>query len=159
MRSFAMPATPEAALPPPATPVGGVAAVTENVGIDAGTTAALEGLQALRSSPEYSRAFQLELWKRAEEEKFRAYLKEEEASIREGLEDDYRQRELLRAKEFRQRQNELKDLEGKVRKKFQELQQREVAVASEEARVAAHLEEVKRRAERTVQEQEDASRR
>lgn len=126
---------------------------------NAETAAALEGLQALRSSPEYSKAFQLELWKRAEEEKFRTYLKEEEAAMREGLEEDYRQRELQRAKDFRQRQTELKDLEAKVRKKFQELQQREVAIVSEEARVATMAEEAKRRADRAIQEIEDASRR
>lgn len=126
---------------------------------NAETEVALEGLQALRSSPEYSRAFQLELWKRAEEEKFRAWLKEEESALREGLEEEYRQRELQRAKEFRLRQSDMKELEAKVRKKFQELQQREMAIVSEEARVTAHLEESRRRADRAIQEQEDSSRR
>jgi hypothetical protein len=120
---------------------------------------AVEGLDALRSSPEYSAAFELELWKRAEEEKFRTFLKGQESAMRQQLDDEYRQKELQRAKEFRTKQNELKDLEAKVRKKFQDLQQREVALVAEEARVSSLRDEMKRRTDLAIQEHEDASRR
>jgi len=120
---------------------------------------ATEVLKSVRESPGYSTAYELELWKRAEEEKFRAYLSEQETTMRERLEEEYRQRELSRAKEFRQKQSEFRELEAKVRRKLQELQQREVAVVTEEARVAALRDEVKRRTDLAIQEHEDACKR
>lgn len=119
----------------------------------------LGGLQAMRGSAEYATAYELELWKRAEEEKFRANLKEQEATMRDQLEEEYRQREVSRAKEFRQKQSELRDVEAKVRKKLQELQQREVALVAEETRVTALRDEMKRRTDLAVQDQKDASHR
>lgn len=134
------------------TPAGGIGEETQGIN-------ALEGLQALRSSPEYSAAFELELWKRSEEEKFRTFLKGQESAMRQQLDDEYRQKELQRAKEFRMKQNELKDLEAKVRKKFQDMQQREVTLVANETRDSALRDEMKRRTDMAIQEHEDASKR
>lgn len=49
--------------------------------------------------------------------------------LRERLEDEYRQRELLRAQSFRQQQSELRDLEQRAKKKLMEMQHREQAMA------------------------------
>lgn len=114
---------------------------------------------ALRQSPAYTAAYELELWKRSEEEKFRASLLAEERQQRERLQDEYDQREASRAKEFRQKQAELREVEGKVRSKLQDLQQREVAVVAAETRCAALQDEVKRRTDLAIQEYEDLSRR
>mmetsp|Transcript_75635 Transcript_75635/g.130992 ORF Transcript_75635/g.130992 Transcript_75635/m.130992 type:complete len:881 (-) Transcript_75635:40-2682(-) len=113
----------------------------------------------LKAGAEYATAFELELWKRAEEEKFRSSLKEQEAAMREQLEEEYRQREVSRAKEFRQKQSDLRDVEAKVRKKLQELQQREVVLVAEEARVESLRWEMKRRTDLAVQDHKDASHR
>eukprot|EP00930_Biecheleria_cincta_P095376 TRINITY_DN87339_c0_g1_i1.p1 TRINITY_DN87339_c0_g1~~TRINITY_DN87339_c0_g1_i1.p1 ORF type:complete len:507 (+),score=136.34 TRINITY_DN87339_c0_g1_i1:150-1523(+) len=110
-------------------------------------------------APGPANAYELELWRRAEEDKFRAYLVEQEATLQERLEEEYRQKEEARAAEFHRRQAELRSVEAKVKKKLQELQQREVNLVAEEARVAALKDEVKRRTDLAVREHEDASRR
>eukprot|EP00445_Apocalathium_hangoei_P037344 CAMPEP_0203952532 /NCGR_PEP_ID=MMETSP0359-20131031/86146_1 /ASSEMBLY_ACC=CAM_ASM_000338 /TAXON_ID=268821 /ORGANISM="Scrippsiella Hangoei, Strain SHTV-5" /LENGTH=920 /DNA_ID=CAMNT_0050885545 /DNA_START=64 /DNA_END=2823 /DNA_ORIENTATION=- len=112
-----------------------------------------------RQSPMYATAYELEIWKRSEEDKFRVYLSEQEADLRERLEDEYSQRELARASDFRQTQLELRAVEAKVRRKLQELQHREVALAAEEARVAALRDEIKGRTDMAIQGHEDAARR
>lgn len=151
--------------PPGGGTFGGVA------GGSAPATAPLPGAEAerpsalptasmpIRESAEYATAFELELWKRSEEEKFRAQLKLQEAALRESLEESYRRKELDRAKEFRQKQSELRDVEQKVRKKFQELQQREVTLLAEQAQVESLREETKRRADLAIQEHDEASKR
>eukprot|EP00928_Gymnodinium_smaydae_P028006 TRINITY_DN21481_c0_g1_i1.p1 TRINITY_DN21481_c0_g1~~TRINITY_DN21481_c0_g1_i1.p1 ORF type:complete len:362 (-),score=90.58 TRINITY_DN21481_c0_g1_i1:248-1333(-) len=118
-----------------------------------------DGLRMLRNGPEYAAAYELELWRRAEEKKFRAYLADLETRQREKLEEEYRQREIQRAQEFRQKRGELQNVEARARKKLQDLQQREVAVAAESARVASLRDEVKRRTDATVQDYEDTARR
>jgi len=125
----------------------------------AGEEPVQEGLRVLRGSAAYSTAYELELWKRAEEEKFRTYLADQEAQQREMLEEEYRQQELARASEFRHRQGQMRDLEAKARKKLQELQQREIAMAAEESRMSLLRDELKRRTDRTIEDFEDASKR
>lgn len=114
---------------------------------------------ALRQSPAYSSAYELELWKRSEEDKFRSQLRSQEQEQRDRLEEEYQQREQARAKEFRQKQTDLRDVESRVRSKMAELQQREVAVVAAETRCSALQDEVKRRTDLAIQEYEDLSRR
>lgn len=118
-----------------------------------------ESLQALRNSPAYACAYELELWKRAEQEQFQARLAEQLATAKSGFEEEYRQKELSRARDFRLKQQELREVEAKVRKKLQELQQREVTLVADESRVAAMRDEARQRADLTVRECEDAARR
>lgn len=113
------------------------------------------GLASLRGATTY----ELEVWRRAEEEKFRAYLTEQEGAMRALLEEKYRQRERTRAEEFQQTQCELRGVEAKVRRKLQELQQREVVVAAEEARLVSQRAEARKQADAAVRACEDTSRR
>lgn len=110
------------------------------------------------SCPNYRTAYELELWRRAEEEKVKAALIEQEEFLKVRLEEEYRMREESRHKEFQKRQAELRDVEAKVRRKLQELQQREIALISEEARVSTLNDDYKRRAELAVKEHTEAAR-
>ena len=47
----------------------------------------------LKSTPAYSAAYELELWKKAQEEAFRNKLREDEKRFRAGLEFEYDSRE------------------------------------------------------------------
>ncbi|CAK9000188.1 unnamed protein product [Durusdinium trenchii] len=104
-------------------------------------------------------AYELEMWRQAEEEKFRVYLQEQEQELIERLEEEFRQKEEARASEFMQRKVKLEEVEATVRRKLQDLQEREMAVVAEETRVATLQEEVKRRMGMAVAEHEDASKR
>ena len=120
---------------------------------------ALEGLKVLRSSPAYAVARSLELWRQQEEERAVARLKEKEHQLREKLEEEYRQRELVRAQSFRHQQSELRDLEQRAKRKLLEMQQREAAVKSELARAKSLSEEARRSADLAIQSCEDSMRR
>eukprot|EP00434_Breviolum_minutum_P031724 symbB.v1.2.028057.t1/scaffold2931.1/size66972/1 len=90
-------------------PVGpAVAAMKSQVKSQAATEAPLKG------------AYELEMWRQAEEEKFRLYLVEQEQELQERLEEEFQQKEELRASDFAQRKAKLQDLELTTRKKLQE---------------------------------------
>lgn len=115
------------------------------------------GLKVLRDSPAYAAAYELELWRRKEEERFKAYLAEQERMLREKLEEEYRQQELSRVKEFRLRHSAVRDLERKVQRRVEDLQEREATVGVQEERAAAMQNEAKRRADLKSQELEEKS--
>eukprot|EP00929_Paragymnodinium_shiwhaense_P080929 TRINITY_DN42247_c1_g1_i1.p1 TRINITY_DN42247_c1_g1~~TRINITY_DN42247_c1_g1_i1.p1 ORF type:complete len:835 (+),score=189.13 TRINITY_DN42247_c1_g1_i1:185-2689(+) len=152
---------PEDGAPSAATPAAAAAAAAGTAAVAPANRDAplLDGLNAIRSSPAYTSAYELELWKQAEQDKFRAYLLDQEKEQREKLEDEYRSKELIRSREFRQKQGELRELEAKVRKKLQDMQQREMALVAEETRVASLRDEVKRRADTTIQDFEGIAKR
>ena len=120
---------------------------------------AAEGLEALRSSPAYAAAFSLEMWKQQEEERAKSRMQERTGQLREELEEEYRQRELLRMQTFRQRQAELRELEQRAKKKLQEIQQREISMTAELSNSAAQGAQAKRRSELAIQACEEALRR
>ncbi|CAK0808339.1 unnamed protein product [Prorocentrum cordatum] len=141
---------------------GAAAAASEEEEEDCGADAPGLGessLQALRGSPAYSAAYALELWRRAEEERFRKHLADQEAALRRELEESFRQRELARADEFRAAQGEVRKLEARARQQLEELQRREAAVGAEARRAEAARDEAARQATRTIHELEEASRR
>ncbi|CAK9044521.1 unnamed protein product [Durusdinium trenchii] len=120
---------------------------------------ALEGLKVLRASPAYAVARSLELWRQQEEDRACTRLQEKERELRERLEDEYRQRELLRAQSFRQQQSELRDLEQRAKKKLMEMQHREQAVKASLAKAKSLSEESRRSADLAIQSCEDTMRR
>jgi hypothetical protein len=90
---------------------------------------------AIRGSPEYSVAFELEVWKKAEETKFRAHLKEQENLMRDQLDRAFAEKEKARELQWGQQQREFSNVESRLRKQLGEVQQREARVASEEDRL------------------------
>jgi len=115
--------------------------------------------QAANDEAPLKGAYELEMWRQAEEEKFRLYLVEQEQELQERLEEEFQQKEELRASDFAQRKAKLQDLELSTRKKLQELQERELAVVAEETRVSTLREEVQRRMGLAVSQHEDATKR
>lgn len=104
-------------------------------------------------------AYELEMWRQAEEEKFRVYLLEQEQELQDRLEEEFRQKEELRAADFAERKAKLQQLDGNVRRTLQELQERELAVVAEETKVSTLKEETKRRMGMAVSQHEDATKR
>ncbi|CAE7896453.1 cep120, partial [Symbiodinium sp. KB8] len=125
------------------------AAKAAGLGATAATTASQKSL--LES------AFGLELWRQTEEDKFRAYLAEQEADLKARLEEEYRQREEARAAEFTQRQAKIQHVEATVRRKLQELQQKELSIQSEEARVGSLQLKAQRDSEMAMAQREDVA--
>ena len=123
------------------------------------TALAVEGLEALRSSPAYRIAYSLEVWKQQEEDRSNIRLKELETQLREELEEEYRQHELLRVQTFRQRQTELRELEQRAKKKLADIQQREISISAEASNSAAMNAQAKRKADLAIQACEEALRR
>lgn len=117
------------------------------------------GLKMLRSSPEYSAAFELEMWRRTEESKFRQQQRDQEAARRAALEEEYEMREQRRAEEFTSARQELQSLESKVRQKLHELQRREARIAAEEERVHRLAEDTQRRAEQGLEDYQSTAKR
>lgn len=123
-------------------------------------TAKASGLGATEANNQKSvleSALGLELWRQTEEEKFRAYLAEQEADLKARLEEEYRQREEARAAEFTQRQAKIQHVEATVRRKLQELQQKELSITSEEARVGSLQLKAQRDTEMAVAQREDVA--
>ena len=89
----------------------------------------------IRGSPEYSVAFELEVWKKAEETKFRAHLKEQENNMRDQLDRAFAEKEKAREQQWSQQQREFANVESRLRKQLGEVQQREARVGSEEERL------------------------
>ncbi|CAK0899083.1 unnamed protein product [Prorocentrum cordatum] len=108
--------------------------------------------------PEGFTTYELELWRRAEEGKFRALLADEEAAMRGRVEEEFRQRERARAAEFERRKGTIRGIEAEVRRALQDLQRRRAAVAEEEARHSDTVDGAQRAACARVQEAEAAAR-
>jgi hypothetical protein len=88
---------------------------------------------SVRGSPEYLEAFELETWKKQEENKFRLWLKEEEQKKRAELDKVAQEKEEARAIEFRTKMKLLHNIESKLRAKLVELESREQKISNAEA--------------------------
>ena len=67
----------------------------------------------------------LEVWKRAEQAQFKAYLKQLEFEYLSKLQEDFKNKEEEREKEFKSKINEMNNLRNKLSKKATELESRE----------------------------------
>ena len=67
----------------------------------------------------------LEVWKRAEQAQFKAYLKQLEFEYLSKLQEDFKKKEEEREKEFKAKINEINSLRNKLTKKASELESRE----------------------------------
>ena len=67
----------------------------------------------------------LEVWKRAEQAQFKAYLKQLEFEYLSKLQEDFKKKEEEREKEFKSKINEINNLRNKLSKKASELESRE----------------------------------
>jgi hypothetical protein len=86
----------------------------------------------------------LEVWKRAEQTKFKAYLKQLEYEFLNHLGEEYRQKDEAREAEVKQKVNELNVLQTRLKKKLTELESRENRVTIMEEELKIKINEVAR---------------
>jgi chromosome segregation ATPase len=86
----------------------------------------------------------LEVWKRSEEIKFKAYLKQLEYEFMSKISEEYQKREQEREKELKMKLNELNVLQTKARKRINEVEEREKRVSLMEEELKMKITEVAR---------------
>jgi hypothetical protein len=88
--------------------------------------------------------WELEVWKRAEQTKFKAYLKGLEFEFLSKLSEDYKLKEEEHEKEIKSKINELNTLQTRVKKKASELEGRESKLMLMEGELKSKINEVAR---------------
>jgi hypothetical protein len=96
--------------------------------------------------------WQLELWKRAEEQKFKAWLKQRELERIEEVTAQWKTKEAERERAFMDSMSKVAQLEQKVRGKAIDLQRREERIVQLEEELKHKIAEVSRQL--TVKEEE-----
>jgi hypothetical protein len=107
---------------------------------------------SLRGSPEYLEAFELETWKKQEENRFRLWLKEEEQRRKAELDLVVHEKEEARENEFKAKMKVLHNLESKLRSKLAELEGREQRIASVEAELRRDRKDCDLKVKRLIEE-------
>lgn len=82
-------------------------------------------IKLFSQSNEEAVIWDLEVWKRAEQTKFKAYLKQLEFEFLSKLSDEFSKKEEEREKDFKSKINELNTLQTRLKKKATELESRE----------------------------------
>jgi hypothetical protein len=88
--------------------------------------------------------WELEIWKRAEQTKFKAYLKQLEYEYLAKLSEEYKIKEDERENEIKQKVNEMNLLQTKIKKKASELEGRENKISLMEEELKIKINEVAR---------------
>jgi hypothetical protein len=86
----------------------------------------------------------LEMWKRSEEIKFKAYLKQLEYEFLSKISEEYQKREEEREKELKMKVNELNVLQTRAKKRMHEVEEREKRVNLMEEELRMKISEVAR---------------
>lgn len=104
-------------------------------------------LNPSKQNPQFSEeqvVWELEIWKRAEQTKFKAYLKGLEFEFLSKLSEDYKLKEDENEKEIKSKINELNTLQTRVKKKASELEGRESKLMLMEGELKNKISEVAR---------------
>eukprot|EP01018_Ginkgo_biloba_P018460 Gb_25149 [translate_table: standard] len=93
--------------------------------------------EVIRKQPEYELAWEFEMWRRSEEAKWKAELKDKEHKLIAALEEQWRKRDTDRMHEIDNTRIELATLESKLRAKLAALEkrERELVLAEETASI------------------------
>mmetsp|Transcript_32371 Transcript_32371/g.28667 ORF Transcript_32371/g.28667 Transcript_32371/m.28667 type:complete len:393 (-) Transcript_32371:29-1207(-) len=97
-----------------------------------------------KNSEEYKTAYELELWKRSEEAKFKTHLKQVELETIENVTKEWRMKEQKRDDILNRKINDLEAIEKKMRQKMQDLQKREAKIVQLEEELKHKVQEVSR---------------
>ena len=97
-----------------------------------------------QNAGDYQAVWQLEMWRRAEEAKFKAYLKQREIEKIEELTQTWRGKEEQRETTFNHSLHSLEVLEGKLRQNSLDLQRREERIIQLEEELKHKITEVSR---------------
>lgn len=115
--------------------------------------------QDLRATTEYQVAWELEMWKKAEEAKFQSKLKEVEARRLVELEDEWARQEALREIQFHKRMSELTGIETKLKETLFEVQRQDSLLRLREEELSKRIEDSRRQREQERKEVELISKR
>lgn len=118
-----------------------------------------QSVVSVRETPEYKVALELEMWKRAEEEKFMEALKERERISAQKLSEEWKQRERDRDEILKRKVEDFKTLEQQMQKLLLELEDREKSVEAGEHDLDIRRQDLERDYNRQLEEARDASRR
>ncbi|RKO92602.1 Cep120 protein-domain-containing protein [Blyttiomyces helicus] len=113
----------------------------------------------VHGTPEYRAALELELWRRSQEESFRAHLRKREADLMARLAAEWKTRERDRERSFRRRTEAFHALETQMAQLVADLETRERRILAGEDDLARRRDELEREAERRIDEARDAGRR
>lgn len=97
-----------------------------------------------KESEEYKVVWELEVWKRAEEAKFKNHLKQIELETIENITKDWKTKEDKRDAQLVTKISAVEALEKKMRTKMQELQKRENKIIQTEEELKSKIQEVGR---------------
>lgn len=97
-----------------------------------------------KESEEYKVVWELEVWKRAEEAKFKNHLKQVELETIENITKDWKIKEDKRDAQLVSKVSAVEVLEKKMRTKMQELQRRENKIIQTEEELKSKIQEVGR---------------
>lgn len=97
-----------------------------------------------KNSQEYKSVWELEVWKRAEEAKFKTHLKQIELETIENVTKDWRVKEEKRDAQLSAKVSALESIEKKLRTKMQEVQKRESKIIQLEEELKHKIHEVSR---------------
>jgi len=103
-----------------------------------------ESIKLFSQSNEEAVIWDLEVWKRAEQTKFKAYLKQLEYEFLSNISEDFQKKDEEREKEFKAKINELNVLQTRLRKKATELESRENKLNLMEEELKMKMNEVAR---------------
>jgi hypothetical protein len=103
-----------------------------------------ESIKLFSQSNEEAVIWDLEVWKRAEQTKFKAYLKQLEYEFLSNISEDFQKKDEEREKEFKAKINELNVLQTRLRKKATELESRENKLNFMEEELKMKMNEVAR---------------
>ena len=84
----------------------------------------------------------LEVWKRAEQTQFKAYLKQLEFEYLSKLQEDFRNKENEREKEFKIKINDINQLKDRLNKMASQLESRECKIKLEEDKLKLQINEI-----------------
>jgi len=111
------------------------------------------------SEQDYRAAWELEMWRAAEEAKWRAELKEKEHARMEALEKEWKRREAERESEVKQIKGEYGRLESKLKQSLLDIEKREPKLLLAEKEIEKERDAIRKEVEKHTVEKADEVRR
>ncbi|EGR29521.1 hypothetical protein IMG5_154090 [Ichthyophthirius multifiliis] len=93
---------------------------------------------------EYKIIWELENWKKAEEQKFKIYLKQKEVDFLQKLNEEYKRKEIEKDKVFKKTECSINLLHKKIKEKANDLQKREQKIVLLEEELKTKIQDVSR---------------
>eukprot|EP00736_Rhodelphis_marinus_P003287 Rmarinus@m.9518 len=126
---------------------------------DAESISAVTETTALEETEEYAAAWELEVWKRAEEQRHLSTLRAKEAARMDVLEQEWRKRERQREAAHAAKQKRLADVEARLKATLSDVEKREAKLVASEEDLQRKRDTLQNEYNRKLVEVQDACRR